>query len=54
MGLGFSFWYKKASNSKKESFCWTEPLITKFTTQNKKARKRKSKFFIATMLCFPE
>jgi D-ribose pyranose/furanose isomerase RbsD len=25
MSLGFSFWYKKASNAKKESLCCTEP-----------------------------
>jgi hypothetical protein len=25
MSPGFSFWYQKASNVKKESFCYTEP-----------------------------
>jgi TctA family transporter len=28
-----------------------EALITNFTTQNKKVRKRKSKFFLGTILC---
>jgi hypothetical protein len=27
---------------------------TKFTPQNKKEKKRKSKFFISSILCFPE
>ena len=47
---------QKDSNVKKESFCCTEPsrLFTKFTTQNRTSKKRKSKFFIATILCFPE
>jgi hypothetical protein len=53
---GILFLVQKGSNAKKESFCCTEPerLFTKFTTQNRKATKRKSKFFISTILCFPE
>jgi len=47
---------QKESNTKKESFCCAEPerLFTKFTTQNKKEQKKKSKLLISTILCFPE
>jgi hypothetical protein len=49
MSLGFSFWYKKTSNVKKESFCCTEPerVLPKFTTQTSKSKKENQNFFIA-------
>jgi len=56
MGAGVSFWYKKDSNAKKEGFWCAEPsrLLTKFYHSEKENKKRKWKFFITTILCFPQ
>jgi uncharacterized ion transporter superfamily protein YfcC len=46
---------QKVSNTKKESYYYTEPKKdwTKFTTQKNENQKRKSSFFIATIMFFP-
>jgi hypothetical protein len=52
MSLGFSFWYKKASNAKKESFCCTEPLrlLPNLPLRPSKAKK-KIKVFLSPQFC---
>jgi len=53
--LEFSFWYKKASNAEKASFCCAEPsdCIPNLPLKTLKLKKNPS-FLIATILCFPE
>jgi hypothetical protein len=52
MILGFSFWYKKASNAKKESICCMEPqrLLPNLPLRPGKAKK-KIKVFLSRQFC---
>jgi len=43
---------QKGSIAKKESYCCMEPQ--KMTTQNNEKQKKKIKFLISTILCFPD
>jgi hypothetical protein len=56
VGVGLSFWYKKASNVKKRKFLLhgTLKTLSKFTTQTSKSKKENQSFFSATILCFPD
>ncbi len=56
MGLGFSFWYKKANDAKKRNILFhrTLKLVTTFTTQTRKSKKENESFVNATIFCCPE